>query len=533
MPVTKTEKRCMIESLNKNELMAYAQQCNCFCRMGRGIAPLIAKARPDARDADNNTVRGDLSKMGTFTRTHPEAGSLVYNIYGQYHWRLHQVEPGRNTDYVELYKGLCAMAEDLRSVFPDHETITVGFPFIGCGLAGGDWDKVVLPAIKQVFEDEVFEVTIFDINSEAIMKQHLTMSHLNLFVTVIGQFSDPEDIFELGQSLPIFFSLDDEENIATKLLLGFVKKTHIVEGIISELENVDEDGTVTYGDGYGSPSYEFKEKHLLDSLDLLMEAYAYVHKDKPLVSTHLKTNALKKYTKQLAVTSHVAASLLDDPECRDIRLTDFPFTVGEYADMLLEPVAAIHDGEGHLVAVPEMVYGKVLSDYAVSHAEELLSIKYPVMTAGVNTAKLWPLTSIIKTGLAGHEPTASFEKEATFKVEAGKTYKLDAKTHLGGLNVCLNPTTYDEAKETDADVIVLDYPKGLSLFTDKWATVIAVLTGKAVLFKSTSMLSECDFVLESGSALPTHGDGHVSMFSHCRVSSLAGWCINTKRKEEA
>lgn len=158
----KTEKRCLIQSLKNNELMAYAQQCNCHNRMGRGIAPKIAKVRPDVREIDNATKSGDRSKMGTFTRTDPTKGSLVYNLYGQYHWKLYQVVPGRNTDYPKLKVALEAMRDDLLAIHPDKETITVGLPFLGCGLAGGDWDKVVFPCIKQVFKDEVFEVTIFN-----------------------------------------------------------------------------------------------------------------------------------------------------------------------------------------------------------------------------------------------------------------------------------------------------------------------------------------------------------------------------------
>ncbi len=39
----------MVASYLNNELDAYAHQCNCFKRFGRGIAPLIGKACPEAK----------------------------------------------------------------------------------------------------------------------------------------------------------------------------------------------------------------------------------------------------------------------------------------------------------------------------------------------------------------------------------------------------------------------------------------------------------------------------------------------------
>lgn len=156
----------MVESFKNKELDAYAHQANCFCRMGRGIAPLLAKAEPKVREADNATKEGCRDKMGTFSEsgTYPN----VYNIYGQYHWRRYQVEKGRNTDYEALKRGLFAVMESLHyEQFLDEEAgkpfkqKTLGLPLIGCGLAGGDWEGVVFPMIKEVFDNSCVDVTIF------------------------------------------------------------------------------------------------------------------------------------------------------------------------------------------------------------------------------------------------------------------------------------------------------------------------------------------------------------------------------------
>jgi len=75
----------MVESYKNNELDAYAHQCNCFCRMGRGIAPILAKANPEIREVDNATVEGCNMKLGTFSLAKTEGFPLLYNVYGQYH----------------------------------------------------------------------------------------------------------------------------------------------------------------------------------------------------------------------------------------------------------------------------------------------------------------------------------------------------------------------------------------------------------------------------------------------------------------
>lgn len=155
----------MVEHLkSEDHLDAYAHQCNCFCRMGRGIAPLLANAVPGLRRSDDRTVPGDKGKLGTVTyAVHPN-GATVFNVYGQYHWHAHKVAPGRNTDYKALEQGLFTVMEILHKEQYDHDIprqMTLGLPLIGCGLAGGDWDNVVLPMIHRIFGNSGVDVTIF------------------------------------------------------------------------------------------------------------------------------------------------------------------------------------------------------------------------------------------------------------------------------------------------------------------------------------------------------------------------------------
>ena len=113
--------------------------CNCFNTMGAGIAPQIAKAYPEACEADQMTRPGCKVKLGHISvGYHPRNywGTLiVINGYTQY---------GCGGD------GKPAVDYDaLRSVFQQvaHVALTVrnariGYPMIGAGLAGGDWDII-------------------------------------------------------------------------------------------------------------------------------------------------------------------------------------------------------------------------------------------------------------------------------------------------------------------------------------------------------------------------------------------------------
>lgn len=147
----------MVLSYKNNELDAYAHQCNCFCRMGRGIAPLLAKANPDVRKVDNETIEGDRDKLGSISIADTEGFPLLYNVYGQFHWSKFKEAPNRNTDYYALNSGL----QHVQLHMQKFGLVTLGLPLIGCGLAGGDWDNVVYPMIKDIFEDSNICVTVF------------------------------------------------------------------------------------------------------------------------------------------------------------------------------------------------------------------------------------------------------------------------------------------------------------------------------------------------------------------------------------
>ncbi len=147
----------LIKVAQQGEVDIIAHQCNCFCNMGKGIAPQIKQAFPQAYEADLATVKGDRTKLGTFSRgIYPrsiiEGTVTVYNLYGQYDYR----GGNRNTDYTALKQSLEAMREQLLS--DGLYGVSIGIPLLGCGLGGGDWNVV-----SQIVDDvlEGFDVILY------------------------------------------------------------------------------------------------------------------------------------------------------------------------------------------------------------------------------------------------------------------------------------------------------------------------------------------------------------------------------------
>lgn len=112
--------------------------CNCFCEMGAGIARAIRREFPAAYQADLQTEKGELSKLGTCSEAVCE-GVVIVNAYTQYHFK------GRGV-LVEYD----ALRESLRWVRQRHGGKRIGLPRIGTGLAKGDWS-----VIRQIIEEEL------------------------------------------------------------------------------------------------------------------------------------------------------------------------------------------------------------------------------------------------------------------------------------------------------------------------------------------------------------------------------------------
>jgi O-acetyl-ADP-ribose deacetylase (regulator of RNase III) len=148
----------IVNAILRGEVDAIGHQANCFNTMNSGVAKAIRERLPCAWEADQLTIKGDHEKLGTASvgQLRDIAGNptgLVYNLYGQYNYGY---DAKGYTNYAALANALAEMRDDLLS---GNNLWNVGFPKIGAGLGGGDWDTIV-GIIGEVF-DERFNVTIY------------------------------------------------------------------------------------------------------------------------------------------------------------------------------------------------------------------------------------------------------------------------------------------------------------------------------------------------------------------------------------
>lgn len=133
---------------------------NCYCTMGSGIAPQIAKAYPMAQEADDATIKGDMRKLGSFTvgidlnnnTPNMNDGLRIINSYSQYHYHIPSPY-GIPLDYD-------ALTLSLRKINHFYPGKIIGLPQIGSGLAGGSWDKIK-NIIQTELKDMIIIVVIF------------------------------------------------------------------------------------------------------------------------------------------------------------------------------------------------------------------------------------------------------------------------------------------------------------------------------------------------------------------------------------
>ena len=118
----------------KGQFDVIVHGCNCFCTMGAGIALAIQDEFPEAYAADLVTTKGDRNKLGDFsfaTVKRNERQITIVNGYTQFHFHGESVLVDYN-----------AVQNVFKKVKQRFSGKRIGYPKIGAGLAGGDWEKI-------------------------------------------------------------------------------------------------------------------------------------------------------------------------------------------------------------------------------------------------------------------------------------------------------------------------------------------------------------------------------------------------------
>jgi O-acetyl-ADP-ribose deacetylase (regulator of RNase III) len=116
--------------------------CNCFNTMGAGIAKSFKERFPEAYAVDLKTEKGSREKLGTISTAIIDCEGhelIIVNAYTQFDWRGN----GVNADYDAIRSAF----REIKSRFHGKR---IGYPMIGAGLAGGDWD-----VISQIVDEEL------------------------------------------------------------------------------------------------------------------------------------------------------------------------------------------------------------------------------------------------------------------------------------------------------------------------------------------------------------------------------------------
>lgn len=131
--------------------------CNCFNVMGGGIAAQIAQQFPDAHLADQETVRGDAGKLGTYT-IGMDGRLVILNCYTQY---------GISRDGADVFE-YTAFQRVLEKIQYRFGKWRIGLPLIGMGLAGGDAERIIpmIEAFAQTVTRQGGTVTLVEYSRE-------------------------------------------------------------------------------------------------------------------------------------------------------------------------------------------------------------------------------------------------------------------------------------------------------------------------------------------------------------------------------
>lgn len=124
------------------------QGCNCFHTQSSGLAKQLATKYPQVLEADKCTTYGKATKLSKWTEAIVEVNDnvfMVVNAYTQYRW-----SSGSDVfEYDAFQKFLDLIGECIKkSVYTSPEypfgpkRLSIGFPQIGAGLAGGDWSRI-------------------------------------------------------------------------------------------------------------------------------------------------------------------------------------------------------------------------------------------------------------------------------------------------------------------------------------------------------------------------------------------------------
>ena len=158
----------LLKFFKEGRINVLVHGCNCYCKMGAGIAKQIKEQFPQAYQADlryedKQTLLGNIKekrdKLGKYSSWKYKENQYIVNAYTQdTYW-----DPEKMLSYPAIRKVFTKINKDFSN-------LKIGIPFIGCGLAKGNWSRVS-EILEEIFEHKpifVFYINDSDFNKNVL-----------------------------------------------------------------------------------------------------------------------------------------------------------------------------------------------------------------------------------------------------------------------------------------------------------------------------------------------------------------------------
>jgi len=137
--------------LFKSDADILAHGCNCRGGFGSGVAGIMAKRFPKARAYYLEKFEEEGWNLGDVQFVVVYGGRYIANCATQDAYYPRGV---CHADYDAIRKSM----ETVKKFAEENGKLTIAIPKIGAGLAGGDWNKILL-ILEEVFND--YDVTVY------------------------------------------------------------------------------------------------------------------------------------------------------------------------------------------------------------------------------------------------------------------------------------------------------------------------------------------------------------------------------------
>lgn len=139
----------LLELASSGQAKVIVHGCNCFHAMGSGIAGALAKRFPQIPRVDEkSTKKGDPSKLGGWSEALVTEEVTYQLTHGGYYGTSKKLKEPFTC--INLYTQFVPGPDFIESVFTHglkelnkaFSGQTLWFPKIGCGIGGGNWERV-------------------------------------------------------------------------------------------------------------------------------------------------------------------------------------------------------------------------------------------------------------------------------------------------------------------------------------------------------------------------------------------------------